>query len=112
MAGDPCFADSHHAETAAGDYDRAWPGSGGTRSDLLQTLELPGKCHSRLVDPAQSGHESWLRQRARGQLRTGETPTCGARATAASRTLSPDLSSAPERPAGARSGATRASPCL
>src|SRR5260370_34283138 len=44
------------------------------------------------VNSAQSGYQSWLRQRARGQLRAGETPTRGARETAASRMLSVDLS--------------------
>src|SRR5438067_1262523 len=112
MAGGSRAASSHDSETAAGDYDRARDGSGGTRANLLQSLELPGKSHSRLVDPAQFGYQSWLRQRARGQLRTGETPTCGAREAAASPTLSAGLPRAPDQAAGARSGAARASPDL
>jgi chromosome segregation ATPase len=39
MAGGSRAASSHDSETAAGDYERAWYGSGGTRSDLLSTLE-------------------------------------------------------------------------
>src|SRR6266849_5027881 len=103
MAGDTGFASTHHAETASGDYDRARHRSSGTRSDLLQTLELPGKCHSRLVNSAQSGYQSRLCERAGCQLRARETPTRGARETASSRTLSADLSSSPGRPAEARS---------
>src|SRR5258707_13041347 len=101
MAGSPHTTCAHDAETDPGDYDDGRIGGDGTGPNVLQALEVAGKCHSRLVNPAQSGHESCLSQRARGQFSAGETPPRGARGEAGSRPLSPGLPSAPAPSAGA-----------
>src|SRR5712692_3178721 len=40
---------------------------------LLSTVELPGECDPRLAHPAQSGYESRVCERARGELGIGQT---------------------------------------
>src|SRR5215471_9355654 len=73
MASVACATCSHYPETHPGDYNRARYGSDRISPDLLPPLELPGKQYSRLVAPAQSGHESWVCERASRQLGTGQT---------------------------------------
>ena len=91
-------------------------GHGMEAVELAQTYFSRWNCQENAIRdwliPQSLGYQSWLRQRAGGQLRTGETPTCGAREAATFRTLSAGLPRAPERPAGARSGTARASPEL
>src|SRR5260370_8222431 len=90
MASIACATSSHHPETHPSDDDRARHGSVGTGPDLLPTLELPGKQHSRLVDPAQSGHESWVCERAGRQLGTRQTSGGVVGASTASPTPGPN----------------------
>src|SRR5258706_4208675 len=45
------------------------------------------KCHSRLVNSAPSGYQSWVCERAGGELRTGQTARDGARTCATPRTI-------------------------
>src|SRR5712692_6545205 len=46
---------------------------GRVSAHLLPTVDLSGECDPRLAHPAQSGYESRVCERARGELGTGQT---------------------------------------
>src|SRR5260221_13792560 len=109
MAGHTSSPCAKSAETHPGDYHRESSGSCRTRSDLLRTVELSGKQHSRLADPAQFRYESWLRKRASRELVTDQTPEGVGRAGTSSGPLGADQSSAFGRPETPGSPSRRAS---
>src|SRR5207245_1611950 len=73
VAGHPCPA--RVIQTKAHPRGNHGSGSqcGGVSAHLLPTLELPGECDSGLAHPAQFGYQSWVCERASGELGTGQT---------------------------------------
>src|SRR5260370_17692793 len=103
---------SYHPETDSGDYDDARHGSNRTGPNGLPTLELSGKCDSRLAHPAQFGYQSWLCKGAGGELRTGQAANGGARARPSSGTVGTNQSRTLDRSLGPGSTSPRAGSCL
>ncbi len=99
MAGIANPGSSDGSQTHSGDYHRARHRSDDIGTNVLQTLELSGKRHSRLVNSAQPGCQPRLCQGAGHQLRTLETARSDPRAHPPSGTGVTNQSSTLDRPA-------------
>src|SRR5437899_8457663 len=73
VAGHACTACANQTKAHHCCDDSAGSQRDGVSAHLLPTLDLPGECDPGLAHPAQFGYQSWVCQRASGELGTSQT---------------------------------------